>query len=90
MPGGGDPVGGGVRATNDWRGTFLPGAAEGTGALQGVRGGDVGWINGRAHEDTTWAIGIGDMDLDNLVHGGRTADVPNGLTGQGRPTELPG
>ena len=47
----------------------LPGVAEGTGAVQGLRGGDGGWIDGRAHEDTTWASGRVEMDLDNLVHG---------------------
>ena len=44
---------GGVRATDDGRGNLLPGAAEGTGAVQGVQGGDGGWIYGRAHENTT-------------------------------------
>ena len=33
MPGGGDPVVGGVRETDDGRGPFLPGATEGTGAV---------------------------------------------------------
>ena len=46
---------GGVRATDEGIGTLLPGASEGTGAAQIVRGGDGVWINGRAHEDTTWA-----------------------------------
>ena len=90
MPGGRDPVGGGVRATDDGRGTFLPGAAEGTGAVQGVQGGDGRLINGRAHADTTWASNRGDMELDNLDHGGRTVDILNGLPGQGRPVALTG
>ena len=70
MPGGRYPVGGGVRATDDRRGTFLLGASEGTGAVQGVRGGDGDWINGRAHKDTTWASGREEMELENLGHGG--------------------
>ena len=49
MPGDGYPVGGGVRVKNDGRGALLPGAAEGTGAVQGVQGGDSGWIYGRAN-----------------------------------------
>ena len=52
MTGGGDPVGGGVRATDDGRGTLLPGAAEGMIAVQGVRGGDGGGIIGRTQDDT--------------------------------------
>ena len=90
MTGGGDPVGGGVQATDDGRVTLLPGVAEGTGAVKGVRGGDGGWIYGRAHDDITWGSGRGDMELENLNHRGRTADVPHGLPGQGRPAELPG
>ena len=44
MPGGRDPVGGGVQATDNGRGTHLSGATEGTGTVQGVRVGDSGWI----------------------------------------------
>ena len=76
--------------TDDGRGTLLLGAAEGTGAVQGVRGGDGGWIDGRAHEDTTWASGRGEMELYNLGHRGRTEDVSHGLPVQGRLSELPG
>ena len=90
MPGGGDPVRGGVRVTDDGRGTFLLGVAEGTGAVQGVRVGDGGWIYGRANEDTTWVIDRGYMELENLDHSGRTADTLHGLPGQGRPAEPPG
>ena len=63
IPGGGDPVRGSLRVTDYGRGNFLPGAAEETGAVQGVWGGDGGWIYGRTHEDTTWATGRGDMEL---------------------------
>ena len=52
-------------------------------------GGDGGCINGREHDDPTWVIDRGDMELDNFGHGGRTVDVPYDLTGQGRPAELP-
>ena len=90
MPVDRDPVRGSVQAADDGRGTLLPGAAEGVGAVHGVRGGDGGWIGGRSHDNTTRAIGIGDMFLDNLGHGGRTVDVPNGLPVHGRPAELPG
>ena len=90
MSGGRDPFGGGVRATNDGRGTLLPVAEEGAGAVRGVWGGDGGWIDGRAHDDTIWARGRGDMELDKIGHGGRTTDVPHGLIGQGRPMEMPG
>ena len=76
-------------ATDDVRGTFITGAAEGTGAVQGVWVGDGGWIDGRSHEETTWASGRGEMDLDNIGHGGRDVDVPHDLPGQGRLTELP-
>ena len=50
MPGGGEPVRGGVRATDDGRGIFQPGLTEGTGTgpVQGVQGGDGSRIFGRA------------------------------------------
>ena len=63
MPGGGDPVGGGVRETYDRRGTLLQGASEGTGAVQGVRGGDGRGIIGRSQDDAAWASGRGEMEL---------------------------
>ena len=90
MPGGGDPVGGGVQATDDGRGTLLTGAVEGTGSVQGLWGGYGDGIIDRAHDDTAWASGRGDMDMENLGHEGRSADVPHALTGQGRPADLPG
>ena len=68
MPGGGDPVGGGVRAMDDGRGTVLPGATEGTGPVQGVRGGDGGGIFVEAHDDKAWESGRGDTDLEKLSH----------------------
>ena len=89
MPGGGEPVRGGVRATDEGRGTILLGASEGTGKVQGVRGGDGGWIFGGEHDDKRWASGRGEMDLENLDNGGRSADVTHVLPGQGRPKELP-
>ena len=90
MPGDGDLVGGGVLATDDRRGTFLSGAAEWSGAVQGVRGVDGVWIDGRSHENTIWGSGRGEMELENLGHRRRTAYIPHGLLGQGRTAELPG
>ena len=89
MPGGGDPVGGGVRARDDGRGTFLPGASERTDAMQGLRGGYDGWIDGRAHEGTTWTSGRGDMKFVNLGHRGRTVDILHRVPVQGKTAELP-
>ena len=63
MPGNGDPVGGGVRATDYWRGTILPGATEGTIPVQGVRRGYVGGIFGGAQDGTAWASGRVETDL---------------------------
>ena len=60
MTGGRDPSGGGVRAMDNGRGTFLPGLAEGTGAVQGVckekmayglRAGHMKTQHGRAAEE---------------------------------------
>ena len=90
MSGGGDPVGGGVQATDDRGGTHLPGATEGTGTVQGVRGGYGGGIFGGSQYDTAWESGRSETELENLSHGGRSVDILHGLTGQGRPVELPG
>ena len=59
MSGDRDPVGGGVQVTENERETLLPGSIEGTGAVQGLRGGDGGWIVGGAQDDTAWASGRG-------------------------------
>ena len=85
MPGGGYPVRGGVQVTDDRRGTFLPGETEGTGPVQGVRGGDGGGIFGGSQDDTACESGRGETDLENLGDGGRASDVSHGLPGQGRP-----
>ena len=55
-----------------------------------MRGGDGDRIIGGAQDDIAWASGRGEMYLGNLGHGGRSADVPRGVLGQGRPAELPG
>ena len=60
------------------------------GTLQGVRGGDGGGIFGREQDDTAWASGRGETELENLDHRGRAADVSHGLPGQGSPAELSG
>ena len=87
MPGGRDTVGGGVRAAGDRRGNLLPRAAEGTGEVQGVQVGDGGRIIGGEQDDTEWASGRGEIELENLGHGGRSADVLHGLPGQGMPAK---
>ena len=76
--------------TDDGIVTLLPGAVEGTGAVQGLRGGYGSWIDDRAHDNTAWASGRGELELDNLIHMGRTVGVPHDLPVQGRPAELTG
>ena len=90
MPGGGDPVRGGVWAADDGVGKHLLGATEGTGQVKVVRGGDGGRIFGGTQDDSEWARGRGNTDLENLVHGGTAADKLYALPGQGKPAELPG
>ena len=85
MLGGVEPVEGGMQGTDCGRGTLLPGVVEGTGALQGVQVGDGGCIDGRDHDDTIWASSRGDMELDNLGHGGRTTDVSLDFPSKGSP-----
>ena len=79
MPGGGYPVGGGVQLTDYGRGTLLPGAAEGAGAVQGVQGGDGDGVIGGAQDDTAWASFRGEIELENLNHRGRAVDAPHAL-----------
>ena len=90
MPGGGDPGGGGVQATNFGRGTHVPGAIEVTGSVPGVRVVDGGVIFGGSQDDTTWASARRETELENLRHRGRSTDVLHGLPGQGTPAEMPG
>ena len=49
MPGGKDPVGGGVRDTYDGRGPLVPEVTEGKGSLKGVLGGDGACVAGGVH-----------------------------------------
>ena len=59
----GDTVGGGVREKDYGRGTFVPGAAEGTGPVQGVLVGNGDWVSGKTHADTAWEGSVGEMEL---------------------------
>ena len=57
--------------------------------MQRVWGGDGDGIIGGAQDDTAWASGRGDMELENFGHGGRSTDVQHGLLDQGRPVDMP-
>ena len=83
MSGDGDPVGGGAWAKDDGRGIFLPGATEVTVPVQGVWGGYGGGIFGGSQGDIAWDRGRGDTELEKLSHGGRAADVLDGLPSHG-------
>ena len=63
MTGGGYAVGGGVREKDDERGHFVPGEAEGSDTVQGVRGVDGDWVAGGTHVDTAWEVSGGDTML---------------------------
>ena len=78
-----------MRDTDDGRGTLLLVETEGKGTVQGMRGGDGGGIIVGTQDDVAWASGRGEIELENLGHGGRAADVSHGLTSQGRLAELP-
>ena len=71
-------------------GPHLQRAPEGTGEVQGVWGGDGRGIYGKSYDDSAWAGGIGATELENPGHGGQATDISDVLSGQGRPTELPG
>ena len=88
MPGGGDSVGGGVWETNDRRETFIPGATEGKGTLQGVRGRDGDWVAGESHVDATWELCVEEMELGIIPPWRETTDIPYGLPDLWRTTEL--
>ena len=53
-------------------------------------GGDGVGICGGLQDASALASGIGAMELENLIHGGRYTDMSYGLTVQGRPAELTG
>ena len=89
LPGGGKSIGDGVQETDNGGGAHLQGATEGTGSVQGVRGGDVGGICGGSQYDSALASGRGAMELEKFVHRGRAADLLNGILGQGTPADLP-
>ena len=53
------------------------------------RGEDGGRVFGGSQDDSAWESGRGATDLEKLGHGGRAADLSNGLSTQGSPAELP-
>ena len=89
LPGDRDTVGSGVQEEDDGGGTNIPGAAEGTGRVWGMREGDGSGIVGTPQDDTAWADNRGAMELGSLDHGRRPADVLAVLPDQGRAAELP-
>ena len=52
---------------DDGRGTLVPEEAEGTGTVQGVRGGDGAWVDGGTHADAEWEGSIEDTELGSHV-----------------------
>ena len=89
VPGGGDSVVDGVRETDEGRGPFVPGAAEGKVPVQGVWGGDGSWVAGGAHAGPKLEDSEGDTELGIHTPWQGTADVPDGLPGRRRTAELP-
>ena len=79
MPGGRDTVGSSIREEDDGGGTKLPGAAERTGTVRGIREGYGGSIVGVPKDDIEWAGGGGAMEIGSLGHGRRTTGVSDGL-----------
>ena len=88
IPGGGDPVGGGIWEKDDGGGSHIPETSERKGPAQGLREIGGGGIIGITQGDVAWAGGRGAVELGSLGHGRRAADVPDGLPEQGRAAEL--
>ena len=88
MPRDEDAVGGGVWETDDGRGTFVPGEAEGSDLVQGVWGGDGAWAAGGTHGNTAWEVSGGETALGS--HGPRqgTADLQNRITDRRGTVEM--
>ena len=55
-----------------------------------MRGGDGRKIPGESPDESARASSRGTAELEIPGHRGRGTDISNGLTGQGRPAELPG
>ena len=90
MPGGGDPVGGGIWEKDDGGGPHIPGTSERKGPVRGLREIYGGGIIGITQGDVAWAGGRRAVELGRFGHGRRAADVPYGLPDQGKAVELPG
>ena len=89
MPGGRDPVGGGIWEKDDGVGPHIPGTSERKGLVRGLRERDGRGIIGITQGDAAWAVGRGAVDLGSFGHRRRAADVLDGLPNQGRAAELP-
>ena len=58
--------------------------------MREVRGGDGGRICDGSKYDSAWGSGRDAAELENIGHGGRSAGLSDGISGQGRPADLPG
>ena len=89
MPGGRDPVRGGIWEKDDREGLHIPGTSEMKGPVRGLRERDGSGIIGITQGDAVWAGGRGAVEMGSFGHGRRAADVLDGLLDQGRAVELP-
>ena len=77
MPGGRDPVGGGIWEKDDGGGPNIPGTLERKRPVRVLREIGGGGIVGVTHVDAARVGGIGAVELGSFSHGRRTADVPD-------------
>ena len=90
VPGGRQPIGGGIRTKDDGGGADVSGEKKGAGRVRGLREGDGGRVAGIPSDDTAWEGEGGQVGLERISHGRRgNTNLSYRVPYQGRDKEMP-
>ena len=90
VPGGRQPIGGGIRTRDDRRGADVSGKTKGSGRVWVIREGDGSRFTGIPLDDAAWEGKGGIVELEQLSHGRRrNKNLSDRVTNQGRDKGMP-
>ena len=90
VPGGRQPIRGGVRTKDDREGADVSGETKGAGRVWGLREGDGGRVAGISLDYVAWEGKGGQVELERISHGRRrNTDLSDRVPNQGRDEGMP-